>query len=119
MINRTTLFKKYLTSTDVDKWFIDHVLPTPAMVNSVARASASDFASGVITYDEFSLVCVNLHFQAILRFGHVERAAVEAVVSRLARLFADPGKDDVDQERHLREELQQKLLQPLICESAA
>lgn len=119
MIDRTTLFKKYLPSADVDKWFIDRVLPTPALVNSVARASASDLVSGVITYDEFSLVCMNLHFQAILRFGHVERASVEAAVSRLARFFADPGKDDVDQQGHLREELQQNLLQPLLRESAA
>ncbi len=119
MLNRFTLFRRYLDPTTISSWFDDRVLPTPATVNAVAIMAVEEFASKKIGYDEFCLVCMNLHFEAGVRYAADQTKELDPNVSRLIRSFADPSGDELDSDGHLRGEMQDSMLSAITSRRAA
>ena len=59
-------------------------------------------------------MCMNLYFEAAVRYSADQRKQIETNVSRFIRSFADPSRDEVDSDRHLRSDVQESLLSSVV-----
>lgn len=82
----------------------------PGVLNATFQAAAADFKAGRITYTEFSLIYINLFFEAYLRYSGDESRSVDRKVVEALEAFADPSGDSVDGKGELREDVQRQLL---------
>jgi|SRR3989344_1178049 len=87
---RDELLSKYISEQEITDWFSYKKKPTVKLINSIFTSSAHDYKSGKISHGDFSLICVNLYFEAIVFLSMVEEKSIHKNGVAAIEAFADP-----------------------------
>ncbi len=91
MLDRKEILKKYIKSKELDDWLDKKELPSPTKILSIFEESAYDYIHETISYEEFSLICINLYFEAITFFSFEKIKPISKEVKNAIEAFADPN----------------------------